>query len=137
MGYDGTFSGQIVAPFSGTITYASNSFSNWGGYMELKADSPISGQPTSTLYFAEGLSPIVQSGHVNAGQPIANPAVNHFNGTNGNIEWGIAKDGPGPTDPYAEGGAPDPKAMVLAFSQWAQQTLQVAPPSQTSNAGFP
>ncbi len=140
MGYDGTFKGQIVAPFAGTITFAANSFSNWGGYIEIKADSPISGLPTTTLYFAEGITPIVQSGHVDAGQPIADPTPSPWNGISGNIEWGVAKDGPPwPSNTYVYGqcGSQGAKDSVLAFSQWAQQTLKVAPPSETSNAGCP
>src|SRR6185503_3297917 len=35
MGFDGTFTDKIVAPFDGKITYAANSFSNWGGYIEI------------------------------------------------------------------------------------------------------
>lgn len=140
MGYDGTFQGQIVAPFAGTITYAANSFSNWGGYIEIKADQKPAALPYATLYFAEGASPIVSAGeHVNAGQPFANPMVNHFNGITGNIEWGVAVDGAvgTPTDPYAEAGASNPKQMVLDFTTWAEQVLHVAPPSSTDNAGYP
>jgi hypothetical protein len=151
MGYDGTFKGQIVAPFSGTITYASNSFSNWGGYMEIKADQQPNGLPTSTLYFAEGIKPIVTSGHVNAGTPIADPAPSPYGnaygtdpGGNGEIEWGVAADGSSVTDPYAEAALAAAKcpaatsqsrSMVLNFAQWVQQNLHVAPPAETGDAG--
>ncbi|MGH7192136.1 MAG: hypothetical protein ACREJM_01225, partial [Candidatus Saccharimonadales bacterium] len=57
MGYDGTFKNKIVAPFSGTITYAATSWSNWGGWIELKAGTKPAGLPSSTLYFAEGVKP--------------------------------------------------------------------------------
>ena len=146
MGYDGTFKGQIVAPFSGTITYAANSFSNWGGYMEIKADQQPQGLPTSTLYFAEGLKPIVTSGHVTAGTPIADPAPSPYGdayGTtsdgSGQIEWGVAVDGSAgtPTNPLAESGASNPSQMVLDFATWAEQTFSLPPPSQTSHAGSP
>jgi hypothetical protein len=148
MGYDGTFKGQIVAPFSGNITYTSNSFSNWGGWLEIKADSKPSGLPTSTLYFAEGIKPIVKSGHVNAGEAIATGAPSPYGdayATNpsgiGEIEWGVALNGPNgsPTNAYVYGkcGSAGARASVLSFSRWAQQTLKVAPPSQTSNAGCP
>jgi hypothetical protein len=152
MGYDGTFKGQIVAPFSGTITFAANSFSNWGGYMEIKADQQPQGLPTSTLYFAEGLKPIVTSGKVAAGTPIADPAPSPYGnayGTtsdgSGQIEWGVAVDGSAgtPTDPLAESSATlsalnlKPDKMVLAFAQWAEQTFQLPPPSQTGSAGYP
>lgn len=151
MGYDGTFKGQIVAPFSGTITFAANSFSNWGGYLELRADQQPNGLPTTTLYFAEGVAPLVQGGHVNAGQPIAAPAPspygNAYNTTpdgSGQIEWGLAADGSGVTDPYAEAtlgagkcpaATPQSRSMVLNFAQWAEQTLGVAAPLTTSDAG--
>jgi hypothetical protein len=140
MGYDGTFKGQIVAPFAGTVTFAADSFSNWGGYMELKADTTISGLPVSVLYFAEGIKPVVTSGHVDAGTPIADPVPSPWNGISGNIEWGLAKDGPGwPTDTYVFGqcGSSGAQSAVLGFSQWAQNTLKVAPPSETDHAGCP
>ena len=147
MGYDGNFKGQIVAPFKGTITYVSNSFSNWGGYLEIKADQQPAGLPTSTLYFAEGVAPILSlQGHdVPAGTPIANPADSPYgdsygHGANGAIEWGVAKDGPPwPSDTYVYGqcGSSGAQSAVLAFAQWAQQTLSLPPPSEKGNAGCP
>jgi lysophospholipase L1-like esterase len=142
MGYDGTFKDVLVAPFAGTITYASNSFSNWGGYVELKAHGPVNGLPTQTLFFAEGLVPVAQAGQdVSAGQLIALPTPSRWNGTNGNIEWGVAQDLPsgvktGVTDTYAKV-ASDPRQMVLSFAQWAVQTLHLPPPSKTDQAGYP
>ena len=138
-GYDGDFKGQIAAPFSGTITYASRSFSNWGGYLELKADGgTIPGLRTDTLYFAEGLFPTVTAGqHVTAGQQIAVPGtVGAQRGVPGNIEWGPAIPGSvgTPTDPLVHA-VSDPAAMVISFADWAVKTLGVAPPSQTSHAG--
>lgn len=149
MGYDGTFKNKIVAPFSGTITYASTSFSNWGGWIELKADNQPAGLPSSTLYFAEGVKPTVTNGqHVNAGDQIAVPAPSPYGnayGTNadgsGEIEWGLAQDGSvgTPTNTYVYGqcGSSSATSTVMAFSQWAQQNLGLSPPSQTSNAGCP
>ena len=148
MGYDGTFKGKIVAPFDGTITYASSSFSNWGGYIELKADSKPAGLPTSTLYFAEGVAPIPgqQGKHVTAGTPIATPADSPFGdpygqGSSGAIEWGLAQEGTNgsPTNTYVYGqcGSSAAKQTVLDFSQWAQQKLGLTAPSETSNAGCP
>lgn len=141
MGYDGTFSGQIVAPFSGTITYASTSFSNWGGYVELKASGTIPGLTTDTLYFAEGLAPLVSNGQqVNAGTPIARPVPSIWNGITGNIEWGCAQSGKigSPTDPLAEpGNLSDPRQMVLNFAAWTHDTLGVAHPATTDHAGYP
>jgi hypothetical protein len=141
MGYDGTFLGKIVAPFSGTITFASSSWSNWGGYMELRADGPVSGLPTRTLYFAEGIIPTVLKGHVDAGEKIADPTPSVWNGINGNIEWGVAQDLPanvnsGVTDTYAKV-APNRRQMVLDFADWAVQRLHLGPPNKTSDAGYP
>lgn len=145
MGYDGSFTGQIVAPFDGTITYAASSFSNWGGYVELKsASGTIPGLQTDTLYFAEGVAPLVSAGqHVTAGTPICRGAPSPYgnayatnSGGVGEIEWGPAQPGTvgGPTDPLAKVSS-DPAGMVLAFAKWAEQTLGLPPPSTTGDAG--
>jgi Transglycosylase SLT domain len=146
MGYDGTFTGAILAPFAGTITYAARSFSNWGGYVELKADKPIPGLPSDTLYFAEGLAPSVKTGeHVGAGQLIAVPAhspygdaYNTTTGGAGQIEWGLASPGlvGSPTNPLVETGISHPAAVVIGFAIWVVKNLDLAPPSQVSNAGY-
>ncbi len=141
MGYDGTFSEIIVAPFSGTITYAADSFSNWGGYLNLRADHPIKGLPTDTLYFAEGVRPLVATGrHVGIGQPILAGVPSPWNGITGNIEWGVAQTGVvgTPSDPYAKTlglGSAGARLMVLKFAAWAAETLGVAPPATIDNAG--
>lgn len=145
MGYDGTFTGAILAPFSGTITYAARSFSNWGGYLELKADKPIPGLPSDTLYFAEGLAPSVKTGeHVGAGQLIAVPAqspygdaYNTTSGGAGQIEWGVASPGlvGTPTNPLVESGVSHPANVVIGFAIWVVKNLDLAPPSQIDHAG--
>jgi biotin carboxyl carrier protein len=138
MGYDGTFKGQIVAPMSGTITYAARSFSNWGGYVQLKADHAF-GQPSRTFYFAEGLAPTVTAGqHVSAGQPIANAAASRWNGIVGNIEWGLAQDGAvgTPTNPLAESGVSNPAGLVRGFLSWAESALGLPAPTSTDHAGY-
>lgn len=147
MGYDGTFSGSIVAPFSGTITFAAAKFSNWGGYIQLKAANGINGIASDTLYFAEGVAPapgIAAGTTVQVGDTIGVPAPSPFGnpyrttpGGNGQIEWGVAASGTvgTPTNPLAETGIPDPRGMVLTFAQWAESTLGVAPPAQTGHAG--
>lgn len=148
MGYDGTFSGQIVAPCAGTVTYSSTSFSNWGGWIELTLDQQPAGLPTSTLYFAEGVAPLVSSGkHVSAGDPIASPAVSPYgnaygttpNGV-GQIEWGVAQNGSvgSPTNTYVYGqcGSSSATQSVLDFAQWAE-SLGLAGPATTNNAGCP
>jgi hypothetical protein len=139
-GYDGTFTKQIVAPFSGTITFAATSFANWGGYIQLKADGgTIAGLETDTLYFAEGVAPVHTTGtHVNVGDPIGNAYTTGAQaGVAGNIEWGPAQPGRvgAPTDVLIHA-VSDPAAMVIAFSQWAQKTLGLPPPASTDHAGF-
>lgn len=151
MGYDGTFKGQIVAPCSGTITYAGN-FNGWNGSygVIIKFDNDV-GLPTRSLFFTEGVQPIVKSGqHVNAGDAIANAYPSPYGdayGTNpaamGEIEWGVNQDGPigVQVDTYAIalGNSCKPgsasQQMVLNFAKWAEQNLNVAPPSSTDHAG--
>jgi hypothetical protein len=145
MGYDGTFTGAIVAPFSGTITYAARSFSNWGGYIELKADHAIPGLESDTLYFAEGLAPAAKTGqHVTAGQVIAVAAPSPYgdayattSGGAGQIEWGPASPGVvgTPTNPLAESTS-RPANIVINFALWVIKNLGLTPPSQTSHAGY-
>ena len=139
MGYDGTFTSLLDSPVSGTVTYASRSFSNWGGYIEIQASTAISGLASSTFYFAEGLDPTVQAGQqVTAGQPIAIASPSPWNGISGNIEWGLAAPGAvgAPTNPVAESGASDPAQMVTNFAIWAVNTLGIAPPASTDHAGY-
>jgi len=142
MGFDGTFSDEIDAPFAGTITFASSSWSNWGGYLEIRANGKVSGLPTRTLFFAEGLIPVVQEKqHVQAGQRIAIPTPSVWNGIVGNIEWGVAQDLPSPdqtgvTDTYAKV-APNRVQMVLDFAKWAVQNFHLGPPTETGQAGYP
>lgn len=145
MGYDGTFTGAIVAPFSGTITFAARSFSNWGGYIELKADHPIPGLQSDTLYFAEGLAPAAKTGqHVAAGQVIAVAAPSPYGDAYattasgaGQIEWGLASPGVlgTPTNPLAESES-RPANMVINFALWVIKNLGLTPPSQTNHAGY-
>lgn len=150
MGYDGTFKDKIVAPFSGTITY-SGVFNGWKGSLGLiiKADS-ATGLPTKSLFFTEGVKPIVKTGqHVDAGTQIAVPTPSPYGNSygttadgSGQIEWGVSEDGPvgSQVDTYAiQLGvcSAAAKSMVLNFAKWAENTLNVAPPAQTSNAGCP
>lgn len=135
MGMDGTAK-QFLSPFAGTVVAADASNSGWqgGGYMAIKSDSPL-GLASQTVYFAEGLAPSVSVGqHVSAGQTIATPRSNPYNGIVGNIEWGLASDS-SPEQPLAHI-ISNPAAMVLAFAKWAEG-LGVPPPTSTGNAGFP
>ncbi len=148
MGYDGTFKNKIVAPFDGTITYAGD-FNGWNGSkgIIIKADKDV-GLPTRSLYFTEGVAPIVHSGqHVTAGTPIANTAPSPYGdsygqGSSGAIEWGVSQDGSVgsqvDTEAIALGtGSSAARQMVLDFAKWAHESLGVAPPSETGNAGSP
>ncbi len=147
MGYDGTFKGQIVSPVSGKILIASASCANWGGYIAVQADTPtIAGLASNVFYFSEGVAPLVTAGqHVSAGAPIAATAPSPFGdpyatGGLGEIEWGLSNtsqsQAPSSCGTLAESGAvPDPRAMVLQFSQWAQTVLHLPPPTETIKAG--
>jgi hypothetical protein len=140
MGYDGTFKNRIVAPFDGLVTCATSSFSNWGGFVVIQSASDI-GLPTKTLYFAEGIKPAVaQNTWVKKGQTIATATPSPWNGISGNIEFGVAMEahGLGPLDVYGKqlgNGSAASRKMVLAFSDWCQKTLGIAPPSATDHAG--
>ena len=165
MGYDGTFKGQIVAPFSGTVTYA-GAFNGWcsppgssncSDGVIIKADKDF-GMPTKCLYFTEGVSPItsLEGKHVNVGTPIANATASPYGAYRGQsssvgaIEWGVASDCPLHTfvnteavtlgagnckDSGGPGPTPQSRKMVLNFSQWAQSALGLPPPSLTTDAG--
>lgn len=146
MGYDGTFKGQIHAPFAGKIVYATSYVATWGGYIELQAPQTLPGLPSATLYFAEGVGPLVHTGDtVKVGQPIAQAIPNFvYNGIVGNIEFGVSDNGPGYVDTYCLGtlhcgGCPNTangsNAMVLNFAKWVEKNLHVAPPSATNDAG--
>lgn len=138
-GYDGTFVKQISSPVTGTVTYATTSFSNWGAWVEVKADQAIPGLPSDTFYFAEGLTPTVKTGqHVTAGQQIATPNISGPDPQHvppGTIEWGIAEPGTvgSPTNPWSAGVA-DP-SVVLAFVKWAETMLGVKGTTDTGSAG--
>lgn len=136
MGYDGTFKGQIHAPFAGKIVYAATGVATWGGYLELQAPHQLPGLPSATLYFAEGISPLVKTGDsVTENEPIAQAVPNSlYNGIVGNIEFGVSDDGPGYVDTYCLGTlhcghCPDwttaSKNMVHSFATWVKANLHV------------
>ena len=74
------------------------------------------------------------------GQTIATATPSPWNGISGNIEFGVAMEahGLGPLDVYGKqlgNGSAASRKMVLAFSDWCQKTLGIAPPSATDHAG--
>lgn len=140
MGWDGTITRRIVAPFDCTVIYAGvmHGWRGSGGVI-IRSDKKLP-FATNCLYFAEGITPTVASGDkVRAGHQIARPARSPYNGIIGNIEWGVAADGPNgrQTDPLAESGIANRKQMVLQFVDWAKATLDVkGVPTDVSRAGY-
>ena len=149
MGYDGHFTDEIVAPCAGNIIYDyadadHDSNGGWeGAYFVLQCSQQPSGMPANTsFYFAEGVQPTVSLGQniPSAGQQIAVPGWTGYTEGPGGIEWGLALTN-NPRKTYAESlgnsctvGSASQK-MVMNFSQWVQQNLNVAPPSSTNHAG--
>jgi hypothetical protein len=148
MGFDGTFSGHIVAPFDGVVTYVTGYNQSWrGGIIQIKADNKPADLPTDTLYFAEGCNPLVDSGtRVKVGEVIGKEYPSGWGdvyGTTSNgegqIEWGVAEPGVRGTyvNTYAIGlglGSARSREMVLAFAKWAE-SLGLKPPTSTNSAG--
>ncbi|HEY4964264.1 MAG TPA: hypothetical protein VIH90_06220 [Candidatus Saccharimonadales bacterium] len=147
MGYDGAFKTEIVAPCSGTMSYVDadtdhSSNGGWeGAYFTLKCSQQPNGIPTDTFYFAEGVSPTVTQGQtVTTGQQIGVPGWTGYSEGAGGIEWGLAVSNV-PRETYAAslGNSDSPGSpsnlFVLSFAKWAEQNLNVAPPSQTNHAG--
>jgi len=123
---------QFRTPVSGTVIYSTSSDPGWrgGGYVAIKSSSPFGGLPSDVLYFAEGLRPTVAVGQqVTAGETIATPVANPYNGIVGNIEWGLANPA-APGQPLAQV-ISNPAQMVMAFYRWA---LTVGAPQSTSTA---
>jgi hypothetical protein len=144
-GYDGTFKNRIVAPFAATVTYKTDiggGAGNWGGWITIRADGNI-GQPSRVMYFAEGIHPnpaLTVGSHVNAGDLLATPVQSPWvpgPGGVGNIEFGLAQDGPNGQylDVLAKAVA-DPRNMVLQFASWCERVLHLPPPATTDHAGY-
>jgi hypothetical protein len=160
MGYDGTFTKEIVSPCDGNMVYVNDdSDHSWNGgwngaFMAVKCSQTLSGLPTNVFYFAEGVQPTVKQGDtVTAGQQIAVPGWTGYSEGPGGIEWGLADPNDPDTVTLAESGIngystagcdPNVEAtsgpstpMVLSFSTWVQRNLNVAPPATTDHAGCP
>jgi hypothetical protein len=123
----------FLSPFAGVVKVATSSDPGWagGGYVAIQSLA----NPHQVVYFAEGLTPSVKVGErVSAGQQIAQPATNPYNGIVGNIEFGPANPS-NPGQPFAQV-ASNPVGVVQSFYQWL---LKLGGPKspQTSNAGYP
>ncbi len=129
-GFDVT-SQKFLAPFNGTVVYSTPSDPGWqgGGYVAIENAL----DPSNVIYFAEGLLPTVTVGQkVAAGQQIATPRSNPYNGIVGNIEFGPANPA-APEQPLAQV-VGDAAAVVNQFYAWVRGLGGPAATS-TSNAG--
>jgi murein DD-endopeptidase MepM/ murein hydrolase activator NlpD len=129
-GMDGTTQ-SFVAPFNGKVVFSEANDSGWdgGGYVAIQSAQ----DPSYVYYAAEGLTPTVQVGQtVTAGQQIATPRSNPYNGIVGNFEIGRANPS-SPGQPLAQV-VSNPSQMVMEFYNWLR-SLGVPAASSTSNAG--
>ncbi len=129
-GLDGTTQ-KFVSPFNGKVVYSSANDSGWkgGGYVAIQSDK----DPNNVFYAAEGLTPTVQVGqHVSAGQQIATPRPNPYNGINGNFEIGRANP-KSPGQPLAQV-VSNPQQEVMDFYNWIK-SLGGPTATSTSDAG--
>ena len=122
---------KLLSTWAGTVVKAPANDPGWkgGGYVAIQSSADMS----RVYYVAEGLLPTVKVGDtVTAGQTIANPVANPYNGIVGNIEAGLAN----PSDfgqPLAQVTSA-PAAMVTSFYNWLR-TLGGPLATSTSSAG--
>lgn len=121
----------FLAPWTGTVVRAVQNDPGWGGggYVAVQSNTDAS----RVYYLAEGILPTVREGDsVVAGQKIATPIRNPYNGIMGNIEAGLANPA-SPGQPLAQvtGNA---AAMVKSFAAWLA-SLGGPTPTSTGNAG--
>lgn len=122
---------SFLAPFTGKVVASVISDPGWqgGGYVAVQNAA----NPSQVVYFAEGLTPVVQKGQtVRAGQVIGTPAVNPYNAIIGNIETGPANP-KNPLQPLAQV-VSNPRSVVLAFYNWLR-SLGAPAATSTSLAG--
>lgn len=126
------FTGKTaLSPWDGKVVYSNASDSGWkgGGYVAIQSTE----QPSHVWYLAEGWTPIVKLGQmVKAGEQIATPRSNPYNGIVGNGEAGLANPA-SPGQPLAQvvGNA---SQMVLGLASWLKQ-LGGPVPTSTGDAG--
>lgn len=119
----------FLAPWAGHVVAANAHSSGWkgGGYIAIQSNS----HPDKVFYLAEGIAPIVGIGEkVTAGQRIAYPVANPYNGVIGNVEAGLA-DPQFPTRPLAQA-VSSPENEVLNFYDWL---LHIGGPKAISTSG--
>lgn len=103
---------RFLAPFAGTVVAATPSDPGWAGGGLVAIANAL--DPAQIVYFAEGLAPSVSVGQtVTAGESIATPATNPYNGILGNIEFGPANPA-NPSQPLAQV-VSDARALVENF----------------------
>lgn len=122
---------NFLSPVTGKVVYSKQSDPGWagGGYVAI-ADAA---DPNRVYYFAEGIAPVVSTGQqVQAGERIAIPKTNPYNGTVGNIEFGRANPS-SPGQPLAQT-ISNPAGMVQQMYQWLK-SLGGPTVSSTSSAG--
>jgi hypothetical protein len=131
-GIDGTGT-TFLSPWAGKVEYATAHDSGWdgGGYIAIRSSE----DPHKVFYLAEGITPVVHRGdNVDAGQNIAMPVSNPYNGIVGNIEAGLANPH-NVRQPLAKV-VQDAAGMVHEFAAWLHG-LGVPKPTSTAMAGKP
>jgi hypothetical protein len=126
-GIDGTGK-TFLSPWAGKVVYSSPSDSGWkgGGYIAIQARNDAS----KVYYLAEGITPILHVGDsVTAGQRIAYPVSNPYNGIVGNFEAGLANPA-APGQPLAQV-VSNASGMVDEFYAWLHA---LGGPTATSTA---
>lgn len=122
---------NFLSPVSGKVVLSRQSDPGWkgGGYVAIQDAA----DPNRVYYFAEGIAPIVSTGQtVQAGERIAIPKLNPYNGTLGNIEFGRANPA-SPGQPLAQV-ISNPAGMVQQLYSWLR-SLGGPSVSSTSAAG--
>lgn len=105
----------FLSPWSGRVVYSQARDSGWrgGGYIAVQSDT----DSNMVYYLAEGITPTRKVGdNVKAGDPIAQPIANPYNGIVGNVEAGRANP-LSPGQPLAQV-VSNPAKMVDDFYQW-------------------
>jgi hypothetical protein len=130
-GFDAT-GHTFLSPWTGTVVVSQATSPGWagGGYLAIQSNQ----DPSKVYYLAEGILPSVQAGEqVTAGQTIATPAINPYNGIEGNVEFGLANP-QSPGQPLAQTLGSKAASMVEQFASWIE-SLGGPHPTSTSNAG--